>query len=474
MSVAISAAGPGVPGGSRPATPRGVVGWKSGTRPGRPGCRLRRSYRRCHESGLRSAGLTDWFPAVWTRRFGSMERRCRPADRRPDDRSPRHCRGWRSPRRAHGGHGAGSTTSRYESGMPIRRNLFHAGGRWRRTVHPVPRSARWRRCRVRWQRPRSDVGHRRGQPLRRPGTAARGGQCDGVSVRRVIASVPAAPTARSGSGRRALSPDGSPGLGTTRPAAHRRRGGPGGGVQRARGPAGRGDADGSVWVWDADTLELIRHWPNAHQGVVFTVVQSGRRPDRLRRRRRAAANLGRRRRSARPAAADRTARVITRRRVRLDGTLATAGTQAGADGKPVGVVRLWDVAGRRVLAEHTTHSGLLAAVAVSPDGRRLATGGSTGSSPCGVSHRAGRPSIRSAIRCPATTPGGQRRVQLRGDHLVSSSSDGTLRLWTVPAASDLSRLLCDKLTENMDPASGDAVSNSSTRAVLPGLPVAGG
>lgn len=273
-------------------------------------------------------------------------------------------------------------------------------------------------------------------------------------------------------------PDGSPGLGTQPALLHTD-----GAAVLAVAFSARGDrlaaatADGSVWVWDADTLELIRHWPNAHRGVVFTVafspdgdqIASGGVDGQLRIWDVDGEAPGRPPLIGPPG-------VITGVAFGPDGTLATAGTQAGADGKPVGVVRLWDVAGRRVLAEHTTHSGLLASVAVSPDGGRLATGGfdrfvtlwrvapgRTAIDPIGdplPGHDSGVASVAFSSR---------------GDHLVSSSSDGTLRLWTVPAASDLSRLLCDKLTENMDPAEWRRrVQFVDYVASCPGLPVAGG
>jgi WD40 repeat protein/3',5'-cyclic AMP phosphodiesterase CpdA len=138
-----------------------------------------------------------------------------------------------------------------------------------------------------------------------------------------------------------------------------------------------GCADGSVWLWEAETGQQLRAL-RGHRGSVLGVAFSP------------------------------------------DGRLLAGG---GEDG----TVRLWEAATGRQLHALDGHRGSVLGVAFSPDGRLLASGDREGSMrlwevQTGHQLRAFR-GQRTSVLGMAFTPDGR--------HLASGERDGTLRLWEV-------------------------------------------
>jgi WD40 repeat protein len=108
-----------------------------------------------------------------------------------------------------------------------------------------------------------------------------------------------------------------------------------------------------------------------------------------------------------------------------DGKTLAALAAEGKPDKPVGVVRLWDVAGRKEVAVLRGHTGPITALALSPDGRTLATAGGDGTVRLwDVAARKERALLKGhtgAVSCLA--------FSADGDTLASAGADRMVRLW---------------------------------------------
>jgi WD40 repeat protein len=91
-----------------------------------------------------------------------------------------------------------------------------------------------------------------------------------------------------------------------------------------------------------------------------------------------------------------------------------------------GIVRVWELATGRCTAAVAAHPAYACSVALSPDGRRLATGGSADSNVKVYESAGGR-----ELRVISTRGGATYSLGFTGDgrHLVGNQADGHLRVW---------------------------------------------
>ncbi|MER6398316.1 TIR domain-containing protein [Kitasatospora sp. NPDC001603] len=198
-----------------------------------------------------------------------------------------------------------------------------------------------------------------------------------------------------------------------------------------------GDADGTVTLWDTATGGLLRRL-TGHAAPVYTAVFS---PDG------ALLVTGDRLGGARlwdTATGQRVAELpghrgtVFRARFSPDGTLLATG-DAGADGAavrgaadaapdaPGGAVRVWDVAGRRLLHTFEGHGGRVYTLAFHPDGDLLASGDTAGQI------RLWNPLDGTAAGRLEGCTGSVYQVDFDdgGGRLAAGDSDGVVRVWRV-------------------------------------------
>ena len=140
-----------------------------------------------------------------------------------------------------------------------------------------------------------------------------------------------------------------------------------------------------------------------------------------------------------------------------------------ASGGSDGTLRLWDAkSGQALGAPLKGHEGPVQSVAFSPDGARLASGGSDGTlrlwdAKSGQALGAPLKGHQGSVLSVAFSPNGAR--------LASGGLDGTLRLWDAPAS--WPSILCAKLTRNMSREQWKAwiAPDIDYRLQCPGLPI---
>jgi WD40 repeat protein len=116
-------------------------------------------------------------------------------------------------------------------------------------------------------------------------------------------------------------------------------------------------------------------------------------------------------------------------------------------------VRLWDAkSGRGIGASMIGHTGMVTSVGFGPGGRWIVSGGGDRTVrlwSTDTGRPVGDPMVAQAgvVQAVAVSPDGQ--------WIVSGADDGALRLW--PGYPDALKTLCDKLTENMSDQQWQAV-----------------
>jgi WD40 repeat protein len=133
-----------------------------------------------------------------------------------------------------------------------------------------------------------------------------------------------------------------------------------------------------------------------------------------------------------------------------------------ASGSFDGIVRLWQVSGGRLLATFQGHTGVAWRVAMSADGRLLASGSFDGTvrlweAPGGrlLAALEGHPGVPVSVALSAD-----------GQLLASGSFDGTVGLWEAPSGVCLRTLRSDRRYERVDITGISGVTLAQRAALL--------